>query len=142
MSEPVPIVLSCRDLQKTFRQGDYSVPVLTGVDIEVRRGETVAIMGPSGSGKSTLLHLLGGLDAASAGEIMLAGQALTGLSDDTLTLLRRRRVGFIFQFYNLLPTLTAEENVALPLLIDGERVARHQAQIDRLLALVGLTDRR
>lgn len=118
------------------------VIALDGVNLAVQQGEFVAIMGPSGSGKSTLLHLLGGLDAASAGEITLAGQPLTGLSDDALTLLRRRRVGFIFQSYNLLPTLTAEENVALPLLIDGRNPRAYQEQITRLLALVGLTDRR
>jgi putative ABC transport system ATP-binding protein len=99
-------------------------------------------MGPSGSGKSTLLHLLGGLDTPSEGEVTLAGQRLARLSDDQLTILRRRQVGFIFQFFNLLPTLTAEENVALPLLIDGKRLEDYAERIDKLLDLVGLADRR
>jgi putative ABC transport system ATP-binding protein len=136
------VVLRANGVRKQYAMESGPVIALDGVDLAVQQGEFVAIMGPSGSGKSTLLHLLGGLDAASAGEILLAGQALTGLSDDALTLLRRRRVGFIFQFYNLLPTLTAEENVALPLLIDGRNLRAHQEQITRLLALVGLSDRR
>jgi putative ABC transport system ATP-binding protein len=136
------VVLRASAVRKEYTMESGPVIALDGVNLAVQQGEFVAIMGPSGSGKSTLLHLLGGLDAASAGEITLAGQPLTGLSDDALTLLRRRRVGFIFQSYNLLPTLTAEENVALPLLIDGRNPRAYQEQITRLLALVGLTDRR
>ncbi|MBN1964914.1 MAG: ABC transporter ATP-binding protein, partial [Anaerolineae bacterium] len=100
------------------------------------------IMGPSGSGKSTLLHLMGGLDAPTGGEVWLNGTALTALDDDMLTVTRRRQVGFIFQFYNLLPTLTAAENVALPLLIDGAAFDGQAARIGELLALVGLEERR
>src|SRR4051812_17115223 len=125
MSEPVPIVLSCRDLQKTFRQGDYSVPVLAGVDIEVRRGETVAIVGASGSGKSTLLHLLGGLDAASAGEIVVMGRRLDQLGEREKGNLRNRGLGFVYQFHHLLPEFTALENVVMPLLI--RRMAADEA---------------
>jgi putative ABC transport system ATP-binding protein len=99
-------------------------------------------MGPSGSGKSTLLHLIGGLDWPSGGEVTLAGKPLSSLSDDEITLLRRRGVGFIFQFFNLLPTLSAEENVALPILIDGKQITDYQERIDRLLDLVGLSERR
>ncbi|MEK6574734.1 MAG: ABC transporter ATP-binding protein, partial [Chloroflexota bacterium] len=98
--------------------------------------------GPSGSGKSTLLHLLGGLDGTSDGEITLAGQPLSRLSDNEITVVRRRKVGFIFQFYNLLPTLTAEENIGLPLLIDGQSLDKHREKIDKLLALVSLADRK
>jgi len=108
----------------------------------VNKGEFVAIMGPSGSGKSTLLHLLGGLDGTSDGEITLAGQPLSRLSDNEITVVRRRKVGFIFQFYNLLPTLTAEENISLPLLIDGQSLDKHREKIDKLLALVNLADRK
>jgi putative ABC transport system ATP-binding protein len=135
-------VLEAVDVRKRYRMGDVTVSALDGVDLVVEKGEFLAVMGPSGSGKSTLLHLLGGLDTPSEGEVWVAGQALSRLGDDALTLLRRRRVGFIFQSYNLLPTLTAEENVTLPLRIDGRSVARSQERIDRLLALVGLADRR
>jgi putative ABC transport system ATP-binding protein len=122
--------------------GELTVSALDTVNFAVDKGEFVAIMGPSGSGKSTLLHLLGGLDGTSDGEITLAGKALSKLNDDQVTLVRRRNVGFIFQFYNLVPTLTAEENIALPLLIDGRNVNQYQSKIDELLNLVGLTERR
>jgi putative ABC transport system ATP-binding protein len=122
--------------------GDVSVNALDAVDFAVEKGEFVAIMGPSGSGKSTLLHLLGGLDGASDGEVTLAGRPLSKLGDRDVTLVRRRNVGFIFQFYNLVPTLTAEENIALPLLIDGKRIDDQRAKIDELLDLVGLRERR
>jgi putative ABC transport system ATP-binding protein len=118
------------------------VPVLLGVDLAVGAGEVVAIMGASGSGKSTLLHLLGGLDGPSDGEITLAGQPLSKLTDNEITIVRRRKVGFIFQFYNLLPTLSAEENVGLPLLIDGHGLGQHRAKIAGLLEMVGLADRK
>ena len=128
-------------LRKRYAMGEVSVEALRGVDFVVKRGEFVAIMGPSGSGKSTLLHLLGGLDDPTDGEVLLAGQPLAQLSDDRLTLIRRRQVGFVFQFFNLLPTLTAAENVALPLLIDGRRLEDYEERIADLLALVGLADR-
>jgi putative ABC transport system ATP-binding protein len=112
------------------------------VDFVVEEGEFVAIMGPSGSGKSTLLHLLGGLDTPSDGEVILAGQRLSILNDRQATLVRRHNVGFVFQFFNLLPTLTTEENLALPLIIDGQNLRKYQARIDKLLELVGLTERR
>ncbi len=135
-------VLQTRAVKKKYLMGQVTVNALDGVDLSVEKGEFVAVMGPSGSGKSTLLHLMGGLDWPSDGEITLAGKALSGLSDDEITLLRRRGVGFIFQFYNLLPTLSAEENVALPLLIDGKRIEDYQGKIDQLLDLVGLVERR
>jgi putative ABC transport system ATP-binding protein len=112
------------------------------VDFVVEEGEFVAIMGPSGSGKSTLLHLIGGLDKPSSGEIALAGQQLSLLKDKQITLLRRRNVGFVFQFFNLLPTLSAEENIVLPLMIDGKKVRDYRDRLEKLLSLIGLTDRR
>ncbi len=135
-------VLETTQVKKQYQMGEVTVSALDGVNLVVNKGEFVGIMGPSGSGKSTLLHLLGGLDEPSDGEITLAGQKLSKLSDNDITLVRRRKVGFIFQFYNLVPTLTAEENVALPLLIDGQSLEKHREKIDKLLALVGLADRK
>lgn len=106
-------------LRKAFGSGETQVEALRGVDLCVEQGEFVAVMGASGSGKSTLLHLIGGLDRPSGGVVRLGGQDLAALDDDALTLVRRRSIGFVFQFFNLLPILTAEENVALPLVIDG-----------------------
>lgn len=134
-------VLEAIDITKQYNMGEVTVSALQEVSFSVAKGEFVAVMGPSGSGKSTLLHLLGGLDEPSSGEIALAGHAITQLSDDEVTVVRRRKVGFIFQFYNLVPTLTAAENVGLPLLIDGQRIDKHTEKIDKLLAMVGLSER-
>ncbi len=135
-------ILEARSVRKQYKLGQVTVDALAGVDFAVNKGEFVAIMGPSGSGKSTLLQLLGGLDQPTDGEVALADKKLAWLNDDELTLVRRRNVGFIFQFYNLVPTLTAEENVALPLIIDGKRMEDYRAHIDQLLNLVGIADRR
>jgi putative ABC transport system ATP-binding protein len=135
-------LLQTTQLQKQYQMGEVTVSALRGVDFVVEKGEFVAIMGPSGSGKSTLLHLLGGLDTPTEGEVQLAGKRLAHLSDDQLTITRRRQVGFVFQFFNLLPTLSAAENVALPLLIDGRRIEDYAERIDKLLDLVGLGDRK
>ena len=135
-------ILEANDVNKQYQMGEVTVDALDRVDFVVERGEFVAVMGPSGSGKSTLLHLLGGLDKPTDGEVTLGGRKLSVMSDKEVTLARRRNVGFVFQFYNLLPTLTAEENIALPLLIDGKKLGEYQGKIDELLELVGLTDRR
>jgi putative ABC transport system ATP-binding protein len=135
-------VLEAKAVRKQYKMGSHSVDALAGVDFLVEQGEFVAIMGPSGSGKSTLLHLIGGLDKATDGEVTIAGQPLSLLKDTQITLLRRRHVGFVFQFFNLLPTLTAEENITLPLLIDGKNLRKYQERLSALLDLIGLTDRR
>ncbi len=135
-------VLEASQLRKQYDLGKVRVDALAGVDFEVRKGEFVAIMGPSGSGKSTLLHLLGGLDKPTSGEVTLAGKRLSVLNDNQSTLARRHNVGFVFQFFNLLPTLTAEENITLPLIIDGKDIRKYRDRLDRLLDLVGLVDRR
>jgi len=135
-------ILEAARLWKQYKLGEQPVNALAGVDFTVQRGDFVAIMGPSGSGKSTLLHLLGGLDRPSDGEITLDNMRLSALNDDQATLARRHNVGFVFQFYNLLPTLTAEENITLPLIIDGQNPAKFRDRIDALLALVGLIERR
>lgn len=135
-------VLKTNNLRKEYRMGDHLVLALDGVDFKVEKGEFIAIMGPSGSGKSTLLHLLGGLDSPSEGEVNLAGQALSQLTEYQATLARRHNVGFVFQFFNLLPTLTAEENILLPLIIDGRNPKKYEEWLGELLSLVGLLDRK
>lgn len=140
MDDNLPVLLA-KKLSKCYQMGDVQVCALDQVDFSIRKGEFVAIMGPSGSGKSTLLHLLGGLDNPTSGEIFLAGKPLSRLNDDEIAQVRRQKVGFIFQFYNLLPTLTALENVALPLLIDGKKISEVRLQVEELLALVNLSDR-
>jgi putative ABC transport system ATP-binding protein len=135
-------VLEAKDLSKEYRLGQHLVNALIGVNFQVEEGEFVAIMGPSGSGKSTLLHLLGGLDSPTEGNITLAEQSLAKLSEHKATLVRRHNVGFVFQFFNLLPTLTAEENVLLPVIIDGKNPRKYEEQLTTLLDLVGLLDRR
>jgi len=135
-------VLEAKDLQKQYKLGQHVVDALAGINIQVEKGEFVAIMGPSGSGKSTLLHLLGGLDSPTKGDITLADNSLAKLSEYKATLVRRHNVGFVFQFFNLLPTLTAEENVLLPVIIDGKNPRKYEEQLTNLLDLVGLLDRR
>ena len=135
-------ILQTNQLTKNYQMGEVTVDALKSVDFEVEQGEFVAIMGPSGSGKSTLLHLLGGLDNPTDGDVTLSGKRMAHLTDDEITIVRRRQVGFVFQFFNLLPTLSAAENVALPLLLDGKNIQDYASRIDELLALVGLTDRR
>jgi putative ABC transport system ATP-binding protein len=134
-------ILQTQGLSKQYQMGEIAVDALRGVDFQVQQGEFVAIMGPSGSGKSTLLHLMGGLDAPTDGEVSLGGRKLAHMSDDEVTIIRRRQVGFIFQFFNLLPTLSAAENVALPLLIDGKRMGDYAGRVAELLELVNLADR-
>jgi len=129
------------DLRKTYPHGTRPVEALRGVDLRVRDGEALVIMGPSGSGKSTLLNLLGCLDVPSSGEIWLEGVPLSDLDDDERTLLRRRRVGMIFQFYNLLPSLSALENAALPLLLDGVGQQQAMGRAAGLLEDLGLAHR-
>lgn len=135
-------ILEAKDLHKQYQMGKHLINALGGVNFKVEQGEFVAIMGPSGSGKSTLLHLLGGLDTPSQGEITLADQQLSRLSEKAATLARRHNVGFVFQFFNLLPTLTAEENILLPLIIDGKNPRKYYQRLNSILELVGLTDRR
>ena len=135
-------MIALSDVHKVFRQGETEVRALAGVSFEVAAGEFVAIRGPSGSGKSTLLHLIGGLDVPSAGEIRIDGALLSRLTDDELTVFRRRKIGFVFQFFNLLPTLSAEENVALPLLLDGVRARDARPRALAALEQVGLAHRR
>ena len=138
---PTPAALEAHDLVKVFGHGPAAVHALRGVDLQVADGEFVAIMGPSGSGKSTLLHILGALDRPSGGSVEIHGRRYDDLDDRALTRLRGEVFGFVFQFFNLLPTLTAAENVLLPALVAGEPPRDHAERVDELLALVGLGER-
>ncbi len=134
-------VISCRDLSKTFTLGKEDVPVLRSVDLEVRHGERIAIVGASGSGKSTLLHLLGGLDCASGGSVQILGQEVQQMNETQRGELRNRALGFVYQFHHLLPEFSALENVAMPLLIRGMRRAEAEPRAAAMLTRVGLAHR-
>ena len=133
-------VVAAKDLTRRYGEGDTAVDALRGVSLEVEQGKLTAVMGPSGSGKSTLMHILAALDRPTSGEVWIAGTKLGELSDNEITKLRREHIGFVFQFFNLLPMLTAEENVVLPLTIAGEKPEK--AWREELLKTVGLADRR
>jgi putative ABC transport system ATP-binding protein len=133
-------ILVARDLSKDYRTDGSVTRALDGVSLDVRPGSFTAVMGPSGSGKSTLLHLLGGLDSPTSGEVLLDGKALSGLPDKEVTLARRGSVGFVFQFFNLVPVLTVSENIALPLVIAGVSPAGYRERLDEVLEQVGLDD--
>jgi putative ABC transport system ATP-binding protein len=133
-------VVSASDVTRRYGEGETAVDALRGVSLDVGRGELTAIMGPSGSGKSTLMHILAGLDKPTGGEVSIAGTTITDLDDNALTKLRRRHIGFIFQFFNLLPMLTAEENIVLPLELAGGKYDR--AWVADVIEKVGLSDRR
>ncbi|MEA3055063.1 MAG: putative transport system ATP-binding protein [Actinomycetota bacterium] len=134
-----PLAVEARGLRRVYGNGPDAVHALRDVDLTITAGEFVAVMGPSGSGKSTLLHLVGGLDRPDAGEVLIGGEALAELNDEALAHVRRRRIGFVLQFFNLFPLLSARENVAFPLLLDGrdDALALADAALDR----VGLSDR-
>jgi len=136
------IAVETLGLEKVYGEGTNEVRALRDVTLEFPDGEFAAIMGPSGSGKSTLLHILGALDKPTSGRVIVGKTELSGLSDKKLTLLRRERMGFVFQFFNLIPTLTAEENVLLPVLIAGKKPGQYAERLDELLDLVKLTGRR
>jgi putative ABC transport system ATP-binding protein len=136
---PGAAVVVAQDVMRRYGEGDSAVDALRGVSVDIAPGKLTAVMGPSGSGKSTLMHILAGLDKPTAGSVAIDGTELTTLSDTDLTKLRRRHIGFVFQFFNLLPMLTAEENVLLPLTIAGEKP--EDGWFDELIGKVGLKDR-
>ena len=138
-SDPDAIV-TIDEVSRRYGEGDTAVDALRGVSLEIERGRLTAVMGPSGSGKSTLMHILAGLDRPTSGRVVLDGVDITRMSEKKLTLFRRDKIGFVFQFFNLLPMLTAEENVLLPLDIAGEKVDREW--LEDLLTTVGIQDRR
>jgi len=137
---PDQAVVAARDVTRRYGEGDTAVEALRGVSLEVAEGKLTAVMGPSGSGKSTLMHILAGLDKPTSGEVSIGGTVITNLNDTDLTKLRRKHIGFIFQFFNLLPMLNAEENVVLPLSIAGEKA--DQKWVLELMGKIGLEDRR
>lgn len=132
-------ILRTEALYKTYQQGDILVRALDGVNISIDKGDFVAIVGPSGSGKSTLMHMLGGVDRPSSGRVIIAGRDITQLNEDNLAIFRRRQVGLIYQFYNLIPILNVEENIKLPLLLDGQKV--DEEHFIELTHYLGLEDR-
>ena len=134
-------VVVTENLTKVYGEGETAVTALDHVNVTVEAGEFVAVMGPSGCGKSTLLHLVGGLDQPTSGRVVLNGNDLAALNDDRLTVLRRRQIGFVFQFFNLIPILTAAENASLPLLLDGTKPGEARARAQRWLERLGLGDR-
>jgi len=134
-------MISCTGLTKTYTVGETRVHALQGVDLQVEDGEFIAIVGASGSGKSTLLHLIGGIDRPTSGRVRVSDIEITSLSDDELAELRARKVGFVFQFHNLIPTLTALENVELPMIFTGIKPAERRRRAEELLRSVGLENR-
>ena len=132
-------ILQTRDLKKYYGAGEAQVKSLDGVNLSVEEGEFVSIVGTSGSGKSTLLHMLGGLDRPSSGSVLVGGKDIFSLKDDELTIFRRRKIGFVFQSYNLVPVLNVYENIVLPIELDGNQVDR--GYVDQVIATLGLSDR-
>ena len=130
------------DLCKTYKLGTLDVEVLKDINLTINDGEFVSIMGPSGSGKSTLLYLIGGLDKPTSGSIKIRGKELSVMTDKDESIMRRRNIGFVFQFYNLIPNLNLEENVMLPVLLDGKKAKTYRKKLDDLLEIVGLSDRK
>lgn len=140
--EILEAAVNITDLCKTYKLGDLDVEVLKNINLMIDTGEFVSIMGPSGSGKSTLLYLIGGLDKPTSGSIRIMGKELSVMKDKDESIMRRRDIGFVFQFYNLIPNLNVEENIVLPVLLDGKSVKSCKKNLEELLEIVGLSDRR
>lgn len=133
-------LLRCENLSKTYGQGEGQTVALDNVSFSVEKGEFVSIVGPSGSGKSTLLHIIGGVDKPTGGRVLMGGEDIHSLKEDKLAIFRRRHIGLVYQFYNLLPVLNVEENILLPHLLDGRKLEKDR--LEQTLAYLGLTDRR
>ncbi|MDO5779487.1 MAG: ABC transporter ATP-binding protein [Clostridium sp.] len=133
-------LIEVKNLSKVYGSGEAEVTALKNIDLNIEQGEFVAIVGSSGSGKSTLLHLLGGVDKPSSGEVIIKGESIYKLKEKELAILRRRKLGFVFQFFNLIPVLTAEENIEMPVLLDNRKIDKNY--MNELLKLLGLEERR
>ncbi|WP_373124909.1 ABC transporter ATP-binding protein [Blautia producta] len=136
------IAVEGKYITKDFRLGAETTRVLKDISLQVMQGEFVSVMGPSGSGKSTLLYILGGLDTPTRGHVLLDGMDISRFGDEKMSRIRRQKIGFVFQFYNLIPNLNVEENIMLPLLLDGKKAGGYKKELDRILEVVGLSDRR
>lgn len=135
-------IIESINLYKSFKMGDLDIEVLKNINLTINKGEFVSIMGPSGSGKSTLLYLIGGLDSPTKGSIKIKDRELSVMKDREHSILRRRNLGFVFQFYNLIPNLNVEENILLPVLLDGKNIKDYKDKLNEILDIVGLADRR
>lgn len=135
-------VIEAIELFKTYKLGTIDVDVLKNINLSIEKGEFVSIMGPSGSGKSTLLYLMGGLDKPSSGSLKVMGKEIEKMSDKQESIMRRRDIGFVFQFYNLIPNLNVEENILLPVMLDGKNIKNYKEKLDEIIQIVGLGDRR
>ncbi len=136
------IALEGKEITKGFKMGRESLMILKDISIKINVGDFISIMGPAGSGKSTLLYILGGLDKPSTGKVLMNGEDISKFSDDKQSVMRRRNIGFVFQFYNLIPNLNVEENILLPVLLDGNKTKDYKKELDNILEIVGLTERR
>lgn len=136
------VIIEGKNVSKEYIMGGNVNRILNNVSIQVKEGEFVSIMGPSGSGKSTLLYILGGLDNPTRGEVLLKGKDISKFKDKNKSIMRRRDIGFVFQFYNLIPNLNVSENILLPVLLDGKKPKDYQYELDEILSVVGLTNRR
>ncbi|AWI03042.1 ABC transporter ATP-binding protein [Clostridium drakei] len=136
------IALEGKEITKEFKMGKESLMILKDISIKINVGDFVSIMGPSGSGKSTLMYILGGLDKPSTGKVLMNGEDISKFNDDKKSVMRRRNIGFVFQFYNLIPNLNVEENILLPVLLDGNKTKDYKKELDNILEIVGLTERR
>lgn len=140
-NETKKIAIEGKNIIKDFPLGDAKTRVLKSISLKVFQGEFVSIMGPSGSGKSTLLYILGGLDVPTSGAVFMNGMDISKLNDEKMSRIRRRNIGFVFQFYNLIPNLNAEENIMLPLLLDGKKISEYKKPLKEILEVVGLSDK-
>ena len=135
-------VISVKNVSKRFMIGSVETPILNDLSFDIHEGEFVSIMGPSGSGKSTLLYLLGGLDTPSMGDVFVMGKELKTMKDKEKSLMRKRDLGFVFQFYNLVPNLTVEDNILLPIILDGKKAKEYREKLEEILEIIDMKDRR